>query len=757
MKSLSLAVAILFLVHSVPAQRGYYRQPKSVPLHTDLTGTWVGTLSNDDGNWYCQVSLYRLGYDTYWGLDSFRLEKASKKSGKPAGYAFRQTFTGHFINSLIDPFDIKNVDDPTLPKVALGYIFVLDRDNPVIASGNPYKPNQWKMSMRRQTMDLAPSQAAWVANSKAAEEAKILADSIRQHPGYHDVTGTWEGLQGPDVYNRIYLTKLGDYTYSGISSLSFRNTPGDTTIPFYDPRLRNINVLFVAYYNSGALTFVHLDTCMHSSPVQIRLQQGIFQFNFDKDGDEINTVTTDYVDHPYHFRRTSTTVPPAFAKNEITLSSLQVKDLSFGPSPVDDAPCLHFFINNTTPVAFNALEVELFSERKDGFDVEHLIGSPIMSASSSVGKEGRREITVRLEQGLPEDVDTVYFSLRINSNDTYLAFARINVPTRAIADQRRDQAVNGAAKEKLIGVYKGSAVVATDGLARLFSNDYVEFFSDGSGISRSSRGGALHPPHFFHWTLEKDSLHLEEPGQRLSRFAFKFSDSNLVVQSGAGGSGTAVTLGKLSSNPLANYQDWLTSAGVGTWSRAASYSDNQMYPGDGLSYDIHQTGPAYGEVILYPKSEKMDSMDFVKWNSLSTFDQANPNGHYYSFEWMNAEVHRDVNFYFGGDLLIMNESGLRNIYLQRTGTSHWTDPQALHERYNTFAGKEVLGQYGTHTQACYRCFGRGQVVDHYDDVYDYTDKWGDRFYKKQEVYAGCPVCQGRGGYLVDDNTGQRIK
>ena len=155
------------------------KQPDYPPSDIlDISGTWEGTVSDQNSTWYYQLSLSKTGPNTYTGLDSFQLKEKRNNAPIPVGYNLKQTLTGNYNNGVLVYTNVKNVDQPNFPLVTEQLKLVKDKDSSVIVNNNPAGANR-KIYLKRTSMAPAPTLVKAVeANKAAIAAAAITATSL---------------------------------------------------------------------------------------------------------------------------------------------------------------------------------------------------------------------------------------------------------------------------------------------------------------------------------------------------------------------------------------------------------------------------------------------------------------------------------------------------------------------------------------------------------------------------------------------------
>lgn len=155
------------------------QQPNYPPSDIqDISGTWVGTVSDPNSKWFYQLSLTKTGPNTYSGLDSFRLEEKKNNIAIPVGYNLKQTLTGNFNNGVLVYSNVHNVDNPNFPLVVEQLRLVRDKDSSAMVNNNAMMPAR-KVYLKRVTMSLAPELVRTVdANNAVIAANTITASSL---------------------------------------------------------------------------------------------------------------------------------------------------------------------------------------------------------------------------------------------------------------------------------------------------------------------------------------------------------------------------------------------------------------------------------------------------------------------------------------------------------------------------------------------------------------------------------------------------
>jgi TPR repeat protein len=177
---------------------------------TDISGLWVGEISDGNSTWFYQINLIKSGDHIYSGIDSFRLLKKEPNvipliAPIPIGFAFRQSFTGNFNNGLLVFTNVQNLDNPNylLNKEQLKWQD--NSDGQLMTNGNPYTPGR-KIVLKRLAAAVPMQQIQNTVGNNSIEIESILYKSAVSGPvlKYNDhgqFSITLKNNSGKDIQN----------------------------------------------------------------------------------------------------------------------------------------------------------------------------------------------------------------------------------------------------------------------------------------------------------------------------------------------------------------------------------------------------------------------------------------------------------------------------------------------------------------------------------------------------------------------------
>lgn len=138
------------------------RPPDQYPAAApqDLSGTWIGEVTDGNTLWYYEIAIVRLNDNTYSGIDTFQLIR--NVNGQPLKQIFHgtQTFTGTFNAQRIFVFsDVANLYAPSFPLLTEQLRFVMDGPDPVIINNN-FARKPWRRIYMRRISPTPPNDLA---------------------------------------------------------------------------------------------------------------------------------------------------------------------------------------------------------------------------------------------------------------------------------------------------------------------------------------------------------------------------------------------------------------------------------------------------------------------------------------------------------------------------------------------------------------------------------------------------------------------
>jgi TPR repeat protein len=257
-----------------------------------------------------------------------------------------------------------------------------------------------------------------------------------------DLTGSWQGMlnmPGNEAYTELYLVKIGPGEYSGIIYLSWRRK-GDNT-PFKDPRLRNINKLFIGKFDGQEIVFDELDSVMTLPKNGFGLFSGC-RLNFYNNNGNFE-LKGPYNDNDgkngvhYTCKRISELLSPEYALHEISHSTITIENFAYfnpeksttsasGEISFDEAGYASFNVHNTVPVLFQNLQIRFSTRERDN----GLRGNYDVPNKITLGKNENRQLAINIVTGLTVPPDSLHIVVKVSFKNIVISTAYLTLPVK---------------------------------------------------------------------------------------------------------------------------------------------------------------------------------------------------------------------------------------------------------------------------------------------------------------------------------------